>query len=62
MPERVDLDYLTRWADSLERAAAEPNYYAVADICREKADHLRRAIAALTHINGKVIEIVGDMP
>lgn len=41
------IDYLVRWAESLEGAAANPNYHAVAEICREKAEHLRRAIAAL---------------
>lgn len=42
----VDIGYLERWADSLEGAAlSQPT--SVAEICLEKAKHLRRAIAAL---------------
>lgn len=45
--DTVDIGFLERWADSLERAATSPHYTDLADTMREKADHLRRAIAAL---------------
>lgn len=51
MTEPVDITYLTRWAENLERASVDPMYTVtplVAEDMKEKADHLRRAIAALT--------------
>lgn len=44
-----DLAYLARWAEMLERVADNPGEFTtVREICAEKANHLRRAIAALS--------------
>ena len=50
MTAPVDLAYLTRWAKRLELAAEDPRYTVTAEVAqmmRDDAAQLRRAIAAL---------------
>lgn len=52
------IEYLTRWAERLERAAEDPRYTVTSEVAQmmcEDAAQLRRAIAALQEREDKQV-------